>query len=304
MKILEVARQGLTRPFGDERTVKQAIDTKTADPFLMCDYLNMKTDEGPSSEDHFPVDWHPHRGFDICSYLRSGTGRHADSLGNRETYETPGMQWMSTGSGVVHAEGGGDEKGQEMQGCVFQIWINVPADRKMDDPRYGTVPTKDLPTVNVSEGVQARVLAGPAWDVQGPFETVQNVQMIDFELQPGSATDCFDILDDLDTAMLYVYEGELEKVNDSPDPVKEGSIVLFDANSQEQRGLELSTSADSGGKAMLFAGKKLKEPIAWHGPIVMNTQQQIQDTFRELRSGNFPPVRVDWDYKLHAARPS
>ena len=123
MKILQVAEQGLTHPFGDERTVQQAfpagIDTKAADPFLMCDYFNAKETKGLLSDvddDDFPVDWHPHRGFDICSYLRSGTGRHGDSLGNRETYETPGMQWMSTGSGVVHAEGGGNEKGQMVQG--------------------------------------------------------------------------------------------------------------------------------------------------------------------------------------------
>ncbi|KAL3901182.1 MAG: hypothetical protein SGARI_006111, partial [Bacillariaceae sp.] len=293
MNILKVAEQGLTRPFGDERTVQQAfpagIPTELADPFLMCDYFNMAETEGKAEEDEFPVDWHPHRGFAICSYLRSGTGRHGDSLGNRETYETPGMQWMNTGSGVVHAEGGGNDKGVVVQG--FQIWINVPSDRKMDDPKYGTVPTKDLPLVDVAEGVKARVLAGPAWDVQGPFETVQAVQMIDFELQPGSTTDCFDILDGLDTALLYVYEGELAKVNDSPDPIKEGHIVLLDASSLENRGLEFATSADKPGKALLFAGKKLKQPIAWHGPIVMNTQQQVQDTIRELRSGQFPPVR-------------
>ena len=133
MKILRVADEGITYPFGDERSVKQAfpagIDTKDADPFLMCDYFNAKESKGLADVDEFPVGWHPHRGFDICSYLRSGTGRHGDSLGNRETYETPGMQWMSTGSGVEHAEGGGNEKGQVVQG--FQIWINVPAERKM-----------------------------------------------------------------------------------------------------------------------------------------------------------------------------
>lgn len=114
-------------------SVKQAfpagIDTKDADPFLMCDYFNAKEDKGLVDVDEFPVGWHPHRGFDICSYLRSGTGRHGDSLGNRETYSTPGMQWMRTGSGVEHAEGGGNEKGQVVQG--FQIWVNVPAERKM-----------------------------------------------------------------------------------------------------------------------------------------------------------------------------
>lgn len=302
MEIRRVAEQGITHPFGDERSVKQAfpagIDTKDADPFLMCDYFNAQETQGPADVDEFPVDWHPHRGFDICSYLRSGTGRHADSLGNRGTYETPGMQWMSTGSGVYHAEGGGNEKGQQVQG--FQIWINVPADKKMDNPRYGTVPTKDLPLVDVAPGVSARVLAGEAWDQTGPFATVQNVQMIDFELKEGSSG-CVEVSPGMDTAMLYVYEGTLEKVN-SEDSVGEGNIVLFDASGDEQRGIELTTTSKEA-KAILFAGKKLREPIAWHGPIVMNTQEQVHLTLRELRSGKFPPVRVDWDYKRIATKP-
>jgi redox-sensitive bicupin YhaK (pirin superfamily) len=91
-------------------------DEQAEDPFLMCDYFDVVESTGKAShEDEFPVNWHPHRGFDIASYLRSGTGRHADSLGNRETYETPGMQWMSTGSGVEHAEGGANDKGQRVQ---------------------------------------------------------------------------------------------------------------------------------------------------------------------------------------------
>jgi len=308
MNILRIADQGLTHPFGDERTVKQAfpagIDSKTSDPFLMCDYFSSTETKGQAGVDDFPVDWHPHRGFDICSYLRSGTGRHGDSLGNRETYETPGMQWMSTGSGVVHAEGGANDVGTVVQG--FQIWINVPADQKMKDPAYGTVPTSELPLVDVHEsGAKARVLAGPSgWGgVVGPMKAQAEIQMIDLELSPGSTTGCFDILDGLDTAMLYVYEGSLAKVNNSQEPIKEGQIVLFDATSKEQRGLELTAPPDSTAKALLFCGKKLNEPIAWHGPIVMNTQPQIDETIRELRSGSFPPVRVDWDYKRMSAFP-
>lgn len=306
MGILRIAEHGITHPFGDERTVQQAfpagIDTTTADPFLMCDYFNATETKGKAANvDEFPVDWHPHRGFDICSYLKSGTGRHGDSLGNRETFSTPGMQWMSTGSGVVHAEGGGNEQGQVVQG--FQIWLNVPAARKMDHPRYGTVPTTDLPLVHVAEGVTARVLAGKAWNVTGPFATVQKVQMIDLELHAGSSSGCFDIADGLDTAMLYVYEGIIDKINSKPSSIKAGQIVLLDASSDENRGIDLSTISSSDAKAILFAGKKLQEPIAWHGPIVMNTQRQIQETLRELRSGTFPPVRVDWDYKQLASKP-
>lgn len=299
-----IRKQGITHPFGDHRSVKQAfpagISSKLSDPFLMCDYFDMEETTGPASDpDDFPVGWHPHRGFDIASYLKSGLGRHGDSLGNRETFETPGMQWMSTGSGVEHAEGGATEKGVVMQG--FQIWINVPGDRKMDDPRYGTVPTQDLPMVKLNDKVSARVLAGKTLGVDGPFETVQPVEMVDFELQP-SATLEVDVGKGLDTAILYVYEGELEDVNDNG-AVKAGNVVLMDADSDDNRGLRMKTSSSSKAGVMLFAGKKLNEPIAWHGPIVMNDQQQIQETFHELRSGQFPPTRVPWDYKQLSAFP-
>jgi redox-sensitive bicupin YhaK (pirin superfamily) len=116
MAVQKVAPHGVTHPFGDERSVYQAfpaaIPKEQADPFLMFDAI--ESTGKASNEDEFPVNWHPHRGFDIASYLRSGTGRHADSLGNRETYETPGMQWMSTGSGVEHAEGGANDMGQRV----------------------------------------------------------------------------------------------------------------------------------------------------------------------------------------------
>ena len=320
MDIKRVAKQGLTNPFGDSRSVKQAfpaaINSKDADPFLMCDYFDMKESKGKAkNDDEFPVEWHPHRGFDIATYLRTGTGRHADSLGNRETFSTPGMQWMSVGSGVEHAEGGANEKGVFVQG--FQIWINVPSDKKMDDPRYGTVPTKDLPLVNVGdvEGNTARILAGSAFGVTGPFKTVQPVQMIDFELKPNTKLS-FDVADGLDTAMAYVYQGSLESVNGGTvghdGPVDAGHVILFDANSDEMRRIEFEVSSSEsdeegdeniGANILLFAGKKLKEPIAWHGPIVMNTQEQIRQTIEELRTGKFPPKRVDWDYKRISAFP-
>lgn len=305
MKIKQISDQGLTHPFGDERTVKQAfpsgVPSDLSDPFLMCDYFGSKESTGKARhEDDFPVDWHPHRGFDICSYLKSGTGRHGDSLGNRETYDTPGMQWMSTGSGVEHAEGGANERGVFVQG--FQIWINVPGERKMDDPRYGTVPTKDLPLVAVSEGVTARVLAGRNLGKVGPFETVQPVEMIDIELEPNAIAE-LTIGKGLDTCMIYVYEGSLSDLNESSNALGAGKIVLMNADSDDKRGIQLIASS-SPAKALLFAGKKLKEPIAWHGPIVMNTREEIQATFQELRSGRFPPKRVDWDYKHLSEFPS
>ena len=301
MKVKRVAQHGVTHPFGDHRSVNQAfpaaIDTTEADPFLMCDYFDMKESKGPASHpDEFPVNWHPHRGFDIATYLRSpGHGRHGDSLGNRETYATPGMQWISTGSGVEHAEGGATPLGQRTQG--FQIWVNVPADEKMKDPRYGTVPTQDLPLLTVSPGVAARVLAGPLGDYTGPFETTQPLQMIDFEVSSAKSSFSLDIPEHLDTAMVYVYEGSLIVNGES---VPQGSVVLLDASLSNQRVLRLGEGV---GNALLFAGQKLRQPIAWHGPIVMNSSEQIRSTLQEIRSGHFPPIRVDWDYKRIDTKP-
>ncbi|KAL7574135.1 hypothetical protein ACA910_014818 [Epithemia clementina (nom. ined.)] len=384
MELIRVGQAGITHPFGDERSVLQAfpsgISAKEADPFLMCDYFSMPpSSDNPFAnnnknhdEDFFPVDWHPHRGFDIASYLKSGVGRHGDSLGNRETFETPGMQWMSTGSGVYHAEGGGRQPpNTSLTG--FQIWINVPSNRKMDDPRYGTVPPKDLPTITVRCGktsamtsssstnnnnvdansqsviVKARVLAGSAHGVQGPFETVQPVQMVDWEFYTHSPAEeneteqqactpdetttrsseeeeeeevfSFDIAPGLDTAMLYVYEGELDLITSSDDDnddatqknrtrLRTQSIAVWNASDANRRRLQLavrlgaSASAETkSAGALLFAGKKLNQPIAWHGPIVMTTQAEIQQTMREIRNGQFPPKRVPWDYTKIANKP-
>lgn len=306
MKIKKISKEGITHPFGDHRSVKQAfpsgIPSKESDPFLMCDYFDMKETKGKAEhEDDFPIGWHPHRGFDIATYLKTGVGRHADSLGNRETFATPGMQWISVGSGVEHAEGGATEKGESSLG--FQIWVNVPSVHKMDDPDYGTVSKEEMPVSSIGKESTARVLAGAFGGSKGAFRTKVNVQMVDFEVQKDDEID-FEIEKGLDTALLYVYEGAVDSINGGVDQgLKMGSIVLFDADSEDSRRISISTSPEKGAGVMLFAGKKLKEPIAWHGPIVMNTQDEIHETFREMRMGTFPPKRVDWDYKEYKSFP-
>jgi redox-sensitive bicupin YhaK (pirin superfamily) len=168
----------------------------------------------------------------------------------------------------------------------------------MDDPRYGTVPTKDLPIVKLNDNaVSARVLAGNIFGVAGPFETVQPVQMVDFELEANTEVE-FEIGTGLDTAMLYIYEGALRDINghDNSEDIEAGNVILLDADDDHRRLIKMNTST-SKASVMLFAGKKLKEPIAWHGPVVMNTQEQIHQTIHEIRTGKFPPKRVDWDYK-------
>jgi redox-sensitive bicupin YhaK (pirin superfamily) len=307
MRILRLSQAGVSHPFGDARTVQQAfpasgVNKLESDPFLMCDYFDMVEKNGISNDpDDFPIDWHPHRGFDIASYLKSGVGRHGDSLGNRETYETPGMQWISTGSGVEHAEGGGTQKGDRMQG--FQIWVNVPAKHKMDPPKYGTVPPDQLPTATVGHNTIARVLAGSMFDLTGPFETKQSVQMIDFELQQNGSFVEVEIAADLDTAILYVYQGSLASINNaraSSAPTQ--SVVLLDASNNNERGIRIQAASPNTG-VLLFAGKKLKERIVWHGSIVMSSQMQVAETMKEIQSGEFPPVRVPWNYRQIGERP-
>merc|ERR1712127_558965 len=125
--------------------------------------------------------------------------------------------------------------------------------------------------------------------------TQGSVQMIDFRMEKGKTFE-FSIKDGLDTAVLYVYEGSLKSANGKGD-IQTGSVILLDADSDSQRGFKVQTKDDDFAGVMLFAGKKLKEPIAWHGTIVMTTQDEIESTMYELRTGRFPPKRVDWDYK-------
>jgi len=302
MPILKVVPAGITHPFGDDRSVLQAfpaaIPAAQADPFLMCDdFSTGGVSRGKSTDpDHFPVGWHPHRGMDILSYMKHGVGRHGDSMGNREEIETPGMQWIACGSGIEHAEGGGTPAGEKTGG--FQIWINTPAARKMDDPRYGIEPPSSIPAVEVAPGATRRLLAGAEGEQTGPFQTTQQVQVVDFELGPGAALE-YAVPAGLDTTMAYVYDGA-GQVSGSDVAVKHIALL----NSSEGQGRVLALTAGEGGMSvMLFAGKKLREPIAWRGPIVMNTQQQLRETFEEIRSGKFPPVRASWDYKRIATRP-
>lgn len=304
MRVLGVRTAKTTYPTGNPNfSVKQSFpagfDEVESDPFLMCDFFGPSVSKGKATDpDQFDVPWHPHRGMDICTYLKEGVGRHADSLGNRGEYATPGMQWISVGSGIEHAEGGGTPLGQKTTG--FQIWINVPSQHKMDDPKYGTVNPSELPLLEFDAGVTARLLAGSSNGQVGPFQTKQALQMMDFEL-PGNTTYIHQVPLDLDNCLLYVYDGD-GQVNSQP--VQQHQIVRLDAANRNPETRDVLISAGTKGiSVMYFAGKRLNEPIAWQGPFVMNTQQQIAETINECRRGTFPPKRAPFDYKKISAFP-
>jgi quercetin 2,3-dioxygenase len=268
----------------------------------MCDFFGPMASTSLSGVDEYPVGWHPHRGFDLVTYITEGVGRHADSMGNRETFSAPGMQWCSAGSGIEHAEAGGTPPGQNMTG--FQIWVNVPSARKMDDPRYGTVPAEDMPLLSLPDGVVARVLAGPLGDVSGPFKTVQDVSMVHYEVPAGKSV-THTVPTTLDNALIYVFKGsvDVESAPSGKGAVMENQVARFDASSSDVR--TISLAAGSGGASvLLFAGKMLKQPIAWQGPVVMTTREEVEAAFMEMRRGKFPPVRAPWDYRRLAAFPA
>lgn len=329
MRILRLAQAGITHPFGDARTVTQAfpsaIPSQQSDPFLMCDDFDMPSAGVLTDPDEYFVDWHPHRGQLVLSYFKTGVGRHADSMGNRETFPTPGLQWIIAGSGIEHAEGGGTPAGEEQRG--FQIWINLPSKNKMMDPMYGTESPDSIPLRDLfpkpdgqgysfseaeSEGscstgkqlVRARLLSGDFDGYVGPIQSIAKIQMLDLEVDAGG--NYLHILPQgMDTCMIYVYEGTM--VVNKSDLAKPKHVVLFDAGTElDAKGFHVHVPVEStqGAKAMIFIGKKLNEPIAWRGPIVMNTQEEIHQCMHEIRSGKFPPVRASWDYRRIATKPS
>jgi len=267
---------------------------KDADPFLMCDEFGPSLSKGPVDDpDEFPINWHPHRGQDLLTFMKEGTGRHGDSLGNRETFNAPGIQWISAGSGIEHAEGGAGAVGEVQHG--FQIWVNVPADRKMDDPRYGTHSSEDIPIFK-ENGLIIRVLAGELGDCSGPFKTVQPVQIFDVTLDANTNW-VHEVPKLLDNCLIYVYKGSATICGDE---VSAGSVIRLNATT-ESRKVAFVTKA--GVTAILFAGKMLNEPIAWQGPFVMNTDAQIQKTFSEYRGGTFLRKRANWNYKDISTKP-
>ena len=306
MPVLKVALSKVTYPTGNKafsvmQAFPAAISEAEADPFLMCDHFGPTKSKGVAAHaDAFDVPWHPHRGMDIATYLISGVGRHADSLGNRETFETPGLQFCSVGSGIEHAEGGGTPVGDVMEG--FQLWVNVPSERKMDAPRYGTVGPDRIPVMDVSaNGATARLVSGDLDGARGPFETVQPLLILDVSL-PAGADASVSIAANLDNAMVYARSGA---VNVNGRKLETHGVALLDAKAADGgRVIHLRADGGAGAGAIIFCGRRLNQPIAWHGPFVMTTDEEIRATIAEFQGGAWPPVRAAWDYKKIAAFPA
>jgi quercetin 2,3-dioxygenase len=268
-------------------------DTTEFDPFLLLDdFRNDRPDEYRSG---FP--WHPHRGIETITYVLAGSVEHGDSLGNRGNLGAGDVQWMTAGRGILHQEmPQGDEHGR-MHG--FQLWANLPSSLKMTAPRYQDIKAGEVPEVVDDDGTRVRVVCGDFWGKRGPVEGVAaDPRYLDIWVPPGKRKTLTVELER--HAFAYVFEGSgnfraasqpVGVLTEKTDGVNEilvreqtgnRSLVLFDS------GDEVTVQAgDEGIRFILVSGKPIKEPVAWHGPIVMNSQAELQQAFTELRSGTF-----------------
>ena len=268
-------------------------DTAETDPFLLLD--DFRNDRPQDYLAGFP--WHPHRGIETITYVLAGTVEHGDSLGNRGTLGSGDVQWMTAGRGIMHQEMPlGDAQGR-MHG--FQLWANLPSSLKMTAPRYQDIKGAEVPEVTDDDGTRVRVVCGEFWGQRGPVEGVAaDPRYLDVWVPPGKRKTL--AVETERHAFAYVFEGAgsfraasqpqgvltEKQVNGEEIVAREltadRSLVLFDS------GDEVTVQAgEQGIRFLLVSGKPLQEPVAWHGPIVMNTQAELQQAVAELRSGTF-----------------
>ena len=267
-------------------------DTTEFDPFLLFD--DFRNDRPEQFQAGFP--WHPHRGIETITYVLAGTVDHGDSLGNRGSLGAGDVQWMTAGSGIIHQEmPQGDPIGR-MHG--FQLWANLPRALKMTTPRYQDVKAADIPTVTDDDGTHVRVICGAFWGQRGPVDGIAaDPRYLDISVPPGKRRRIEVPLSA--NAFAYVFAGsgtfrdasdpravatELVGQGDTPIVTDVGnrSLVVFD------RGDEITVQAgDEGIRFLLVSGRPIEEPVAWYGPVVMNTEAELRQAFAEIRAGTF-----------------
>ncbi len=286
LETMEGAGVKLHRAFGFHRPSE-------LDPFLLFD--DFRNDSPEDFAAGFP--WHPHRGIETITYVLDGEVTHADSLGNEGTLSAGDVQWMTAGSGILHQEmPKGNAKGA-MHG--FQLWANLPGSLKMTAPRYQDVGATDIPTVVDDDGTSVRVIAGDFWGKSGPVDGIAaDPQYLDISV-PAGLHKTFKI-DTYRRAFAYVFAGA-GRFSDADVPrgvLLEKEVMGQEVNIRDMSGNrtlvrfgtgdEVTVQAGPEGiRFLLISGAPIQEPVAWHGPIVMNTGEELQQAFRDLNNGTF-----------------
>ncbi|CAN5717778.1 pirin family protein [soil metagenome] len=253
------------------RVLTQALQTRL-DPYLMLDAFG--TDNPQDYIGGFPD--HPHRGFETITYMLAGRMRHKDSAGNEGLLQSGGVQWMTAGRGVIHSELPEQEQGR-MEG--FQLWLNLSARDKMIAPWYQDIQSDAIPQFTTAQGATVRVIAGTSHGVQGAMQrTVTEPVYLDLHLEEGAVFS--QGMAASMNAFVYVYRGELQ-IGDKAVPQQRMAILRNDAGSDG-----VSLRANGASRALLIAGKPLREPIVQYGPFVMNTQAEIFQAIHDFRAGS------------------
>ena len=268
-------------------------DPGESDPFLLLD--DFRNDDPRLYSKGFP--WHPHRGIETITYVLEGEVEHGDSLGNTGTLGAGSVQWMTAGSGIMHQEMPKGNQSGSMHG--FQLWANLPSSLKMTAPRYQDIQGSDIPEVIDDDGTRVKIITGKFWGQSGPVDGVAAEPMyLDVSVPPNTRKVL--PVDTRANAFAYVFAGK-GTFRDASTPLgvrveKEfageelnirdmtgnRTLVRFDS------GDEISVqSGDEGIRFLLVTGRPIQEPVAWHGPIVMNTQGELKQAMRDLQNGTF-----------------
>ena len=269
-------------------------DTEETDPFLLFD--DFRGDQPTDYMAGFP--WHPHRGIETITYVLAGTVNHGDSLGNQGALGAGDIQWMTAGSGILHQEMPQGDNAGRMHG--FQLWANLPAAEKMTTPRYQDVTSADIPVVTDDDGTTVRIICGDFWGQRGPVDGIAaDPRYLDVYVPPGKRKTLPVEMDRHGFAYIFDGAGSFRDASDpqtvATEVMEEGlpdatsvdmtgnrNLILFDS------GDEITVQAgDEGIRFLLVSGKPIEEPVAWRGPIVMNSQDELEAAFRELQEGTF-----------------
>ena len=264
--IMEGAGVRLRRAFGR--------DHPKLDPFLLLDDFGSDNPEDYMSG--FP--WHPHRGIETITYVLHGKVKHEDSLGNAGVIGEGDVQWMTAGSGIIH-----QEMPEKAEGLMsgFQLWSNLPSSNKMMHPRYQEVKKSEIPEVQITDKIRVKVICGEVEGIKGPVQDiVTEPEYLDVTIQPNTVFK-HPIKED-HNSFAYIIEGEGYFDEKQKKKVEKHQLVVLEDGDE----IKISTY-ESKLRFLLISGKPIREPVAWSGPIVMNTQEELRLAFEEYRNGTF-----------------
>jgi redox-sensitive bicupin YhaK (pirin superfamily) len=264
---IEGAGVHLNRAFGYD-------EVPLLDPFLLLD--DFGSDDPRDYILGFP--WHPHRGIETVTYVLEGAVNHEDSIGNAGTINSGDVQWMTAGSGIIH-----QEMPQQYTGYMrgFQLWVNLPKSENMMHPRYRDVRSDSIPEVSVGDGVKVKIISGELEGVKGPVrDIVVDPEYLDVSMEPGAGFTYGTKRGH--KVFAYVVEGEGRFEPESKELIGQGHVILY--GDVDEVKIE---SGEKGARYLLISGEPIDEPVAWYGPIVMNTDEELKIAFDEYRNGTF-----------------